>query len=65
MRHMKAALGAHPLLPQRHHRTQGHGDHPDPQEWPSVGKDCSASLARNETLRSTRYYGPAFWKRSP
>jgi hypothetical protein len=26
-------------------------------------EDCPASIARNETLRATRYYGRAFWKR--
>lgn len=25
--------------------------------------DCPAACARNETLRATRYYGRAFWKR--
>jgi hypothetical protein len=25
--------------------------------------DCPAAIARNETLRATRYYGRAFWKR--
>jgi len=25
--------------------------------------DCSAARARNETLRATRSYGRAFWKR--
>jgi hypothetical protein len=24
---------------------------------------CPAAIARNETLRATRYYGRAFWKR--
>lgn len=27
------------------------------------GEDCPAALARNETLRATRYYCRAFWKR--
>ncbi len=63
MRHMKAALGANPLLPRRHHRTRRHGDHPDPQEWPTLGEACPAAVARDETLRATRYYGRAFWKR--
>ena len=26
-------------------------------------EDCPAALARNETLRATRHYGRAFWKR--
>ncbi|MFN3844292.1 MAG: IS5 family transposase [Paracoccaceae bacterium] len=26
-------------------------------------EDCPAAIARNETLRATRYYGRAFWKR--
>ena len=26
-------------------------------------EDCPAAIARNETLRSTRHYGRAFWKR--
>ncbi|PTW36427.1 transposase, partial [Rhodovulum kholense] len=26
-------------------------------------EDCPAAKARNETLRATRYYGRAFWKR--
>ena len=26
-------------------------------------EDCPAARARNETLRATRYYGRAFWKR--
>lgn len=26
-------------------------------------EDCPTAIARNETLRSTRYYGRAFWKR--
>ena len=26
-------------------------------------EDCLAALARNETLRATRHYGRAFWKR--
>ncbi|MCR9148487.1 MAG: IS5 family transposase, partial [Rhodobacteraceae bacterium] len=26
-------------------------------------EDCPAARARNDTLRATRYYGPAFWKR--
>ena len=26
-------------------------------------EDCSAAIARNDTLRSTRHYGRAFWKR--
>lgn len=42
MRHMKAALGAHPLLPRRHHRTQLRGDDQDPQEWPSAGGGLSS-----------------------
>jgi hypothetical protein len=25
-------------------------------------EDCPAAIARNETLRATRYYGRAFWK---
>ena len=25
--------------------------------------DCPAAIAGNETLRATRYYGQAFWKR--
>jgi len=26
-------------------------------------EDCPAAIARNETLRATRHYGSAFWKR--
>ena len=26
-------------------------------------EDCPAAIARNETLRATRHYGRAFWKR--
>ncbi len=26
-------------------------------------EDCRAAIARNETLRATRYYGRAFWNR--
>ena len=26
-------------------------------------EDCQAAIARNETLRATRHYGRAFWKR--
>jgi hypothetical protein len=26
-------------------------------------EDCPVAIARNETLRATRHYGPAFWKR--
>lgn len=26
-------------------------------------EDCPAAIARNETLRATRYFGRAFWKR--
>jgi hypothetical protein len=26
-------------------------------------EDCAAAVARNETLRATRHYGRAFWKR--
>lgn len=42
MRHMKAAVGAHPLLPRCHHRTQRRGEHPYPQEWPSEGGGLSS-----------------------
>jgi hypothetical protein len=62
MRHIKAAVRAHPLLPRCHHRTQWHGDHPYPQEWPSEGGDCPVALARVANLRATRYYGRAFWE---
>jgi hypothetical protein len=50
-------------LPQGHHRTAGHADRPDPQERAAMEEDCPAARARNDTLRATRYYGRAFWKR--
>jgi len=28
-------------------------------------EDCPAAIARNDTLRATRHYGRAFWKRWP
>jgi hypothetical protein len=50
-------------LPHRHHRPAGHRDHPDPQERRPWKENCPAAIARNETLRATRHYGRAFWKR--
>jgi hypothetical protein len=41
----------------------GTADHPDPQERRPWKEDCPAARARNETLRATRHYGRAFWKR--
>lgn len=59
MRHMKAALGAHALLPWRHHRTQRHDDHPDPQKWPSVGEGFSSCPGpqRNPTRHALLWQG--------
>jgi hypothetical protein len=36
---------------------------PIPKNGRSWKEDCPAAIARNETLRATRYYGRAFWKR--
>ena len=50
-------------LPQRHHRARWHRKHPDPQERPSVEGGLPSRQASNETLRATRHYGRAVWKR--
>ena len=44
------ARGAVPIIPIR-------------KNGLSWKEDCPAAIARNETLRATRYYGRAFWKR--
>lgn len=53
-------------------RARWHGDHADPQEWPTAEADCPAALGivlrpmggnvspRNETLRATGRYARAF-----
>jgi hypothetical protein len=38
-------------------------DHPHPQNGRPWKEDCPAAITRNETLRATRHYGRAFWKR--
>jgi len=45
------------------HRTSGYRDHPGPEEWTPVEGGWPAARARNETLRATRHFGRAIWKR--
>ncbi len=53
----------HAPLPQGHHLPASDTEHPDPENGRLWKDDCPAARARNETLRATRQYGWAFWKR--